>query len=141
MLRGKKSLMSKIIQFWFAAVLFIVSGVSAKDVTEEDIKKGSLKMYTQLSHTDNFILIDAQEEVYTPCMIRDPKGCSVDYPSIGFVFRRISKNVVQLKDGGAFWCKTSTMPKSIIWISDDFHPHFWCDKDGWIESKYKFYLN
>ena len=35
--------MSKIIQFWFAAVLFIVSGVSAKDVTEEDIKKGSVK--------------------------------------------------------------------------------------------------
>ena len=30
--------MSKIIQFWCAAVLFIVCGVSAKDVTEEDIK-------------------------------------------------------------------------------------------------------
>tara|TARA_Y100001970_G_scaffold282519_1_gene395487 strand:+ start:792 stop:1199 length:408 start_codon:yes stop_codon:yes gene_type:complete len=133
--RGKKSLMSKIIQFWFAAVLFVVSGVNANDVTEEDIKKGSVKMYTQLSHTDNFILIDAKEEVYTPCMIRDPKGCSVDYPSLGFVSRRISKNVVQLKDGGAFWCKTSTMPKSIIWKSDDFLPHFWCDKDGWIESK------
>tara|TARA_B100001989_G_scaffold103348_1_gene72313 strand:- start:520 stop:927 length:408 start_codon:yes stop_codon:yes gene_type:complete len=135
MSRGKKSLMSKIIQFWFAAVLFVVSGVNANDVTEEDIKKGSVKMYTQLSHTDNFILIDAQEEVYMPCIIRDPKGCSVDYPSLGFVSRRISKNVVQLKDRGAFWCKTSTMPKSIIWKSDDFHPHFWCDKDGWIESK------
>ena len=133
--------MGKIIQFWFAAVLFFVCGVSANDVTEEDIKKGSVKMYTHLSHTDNFILIDAQEEVYTPCMIRDPKGCSVDYPSIGFVSRRISENVVQLKDGGAFWCKTSTMPKSIIWKSDDFHPHFWCDKDGWIKSKCKFYLN
>ena len=133
--------MSKIIQFWFAAVLFVGSGASAQDILDEDIKKGSVKMYTQLSHTGNFILIDAQEEVYTPCMIRDPKGCSVDYPSIGFVFRRISKNVVQLKDGGAFWCKTSTMPKSIIWKSDDFHPHFWCDKDGWIESTYKYYLN
>jgi len=133
--RGKKSLMSKIIQFWFAAVLFVVGGVNANDVTEEDLKKGSVKMYTQLSHTDNFILIDAKEEVYTPCMIRDPKGCSVDYQSLGFVFRRISKNVVQLKDGGAFWCKTSKMPRSIIWKSDDFHPHFWCDKDGWIESK------
>jgi len=51
--------MSKIIQFWFAAVLFVVSGVNANDVTEEDIKKGSVKMYTQLSHTDNFILIDS----------------------------------------------------------------------------------
>ena len=126
--------MSKIIQFWFAAVLFVGSGASAQDIRDEDIKKGSVQMYTQLSHTDNFILIDAQEEVYTPCMIRDPKGCSVDYPSLGFVFRRISKNVVQLKDGGAFWCKTSTMPKSIIWKSDDFHLHFWCDKDGWIKS-------
>ena len=127
--------MSKIIQFWFAAVLFVGSGASAQDIRDEDIKKGSVQIYTQLSHTDNFILIDAQEEVYTPCMIRDPKGCSVDYPSIGFVYRRISKNVVQLKDGGAFWCKTSTMPKSIIWKSDDFYPHFWCDKDGWIEIK------
>ena len=133
--------MSKIIQFWFAAVLFVGSGASAQDIRDEDIKKGSVQMYTQLSHTDNFILIDAQEEVYTPCMIRDPKGCSVDYPSLGFVFRRISKNVVQLKDGGAFWCKTSTMPKSIIRKSNDFHPHFWCDKDGWIESTYKYYLN
>ena len=127
--------MSKIIQFWFAAVLFVGSGASAQDIRDEDIKKGSVQMYTQLSHTDNFILIDAQEEVYTPCMIRDPKGCSVDYPSLGYVFRRISKNVVQLKDGGAFWCKTSTIPKPIEWKSGDFHPHFWCDKDGWIESK------
>ena len=127
--------MNKIIQFWFAAVLFIVSGVSAKDVTEEDIKKGSVKMYTQLSHTGNFILIDAQEEVYTPCMIRDPKGCSVDYPSLGFVFRRISENVVQLKVGGFFWCKTSMIPQPIEWKSGDYHPHFLCDKDGWTESK------
>ena len=126
--------MSKIIQFWFAAVLFIGSGASAQDIRDEDIKKGSVQMYTQLSHTDNFILINAQEEVYTPCMIRDPKGCSVDYPSFGFVYRRISEDVVQLKDGGAFWCKTSAMPKSIIWKSDDFHPHSWCDKDGWIKS-------
>ena len=63
-LEVKKSLMSKIIQFWFAAVLFVVSGVSANDVTEEDIKKGSVQMYTQLSHTDNFILIDAINTQY-----------------------------------------------------------------------------
>ena len=126
--------MSKIIQFWFAAVLFIVSGVSAKDVTEEDIKKGSVKMYTQLSHTDNFILIDAQEEVYTPCMIRDPKGCSVDYPSLGFVYRRISEDVVQLKEGGLFWCKTSALPKNNRWELGNLNQHFWCDEDGWIKS-------
>ena len=47
--------MSKIIQFWFAAVLFIVSGVSAKDVTEEDIKKGSVKMYTQIRQRNTFL--------------------------------------------------------------------------------------
>ena len=129
--------MGKIIQFWFAAVLFFVCGVSANDVTEEDIKKGSVKMYTQLSHTDNFILIDAQEEVYTPCMIRNPKGCSVDYPSLGFVFRRISEDVVQLKEGGLFWCKTSVIPKPIEWKSGDFHPHFWCNESGWVESQHK----
>ena len=126
--------MSKIIQFWFAAVLFVVSGVSANDVTEEDIKKGSVQMYTQLSHTDNFILIDAQEEVFTPCMVRDPKGCPVEYPSLGFVARRISADVVQLKEEGAFWCKTSTIPKPIGWKSGDYHPHFWCDESGWVEG-------
>ena len=126
--------MSKIIQFWFAAVLFVVSGVSAHDVTEEDIKKGSVKMYTQLSHTGNFILIDAQEEVYTPCMIRDPKGCSVDYPSLGFVSRRISKNVVQLNGGGAFWCKTSALPKTNGWELGNLNQRFWCDQEGWEKS-------
>ena len=125
--------MSKIIQFWFAAVLFVVCGVSANDVTEEDIKKGSVKMYTQLSHTDNFILIDAQEEVYTPCMIRDPKGCSVDYPSLGFVFRRISEDVVQLKEGGVFWCKTSALSKTNGWEYGNLNQRFWCDEDGWIK--------
>ena len=119
----------------FCIVLFLGSGLSANDLREEDIKKGSVKMYTQLSHTDNFILIDAQEEVYTPCMIRDPKGCSVDYPSLGFVFRRISEDVVQLKEGRFFWCKTSMIPKPVELKSGDYNPHFWGDKDGWIESK------
>ena len=114
--------------------LLISSGVSAQDLTEEDIKKGSVQRYTQLSHTDNFIFIDAQEEVFTPCMVRDPKGCPVEYPSLGFVTRRISADVVQLKEEGAFWCKTSTIPKPIGWKSGDYHPHFWCQKSGWIKS-------
>ena len=68
-------------------------------------------------------------------MIRDPNGCPVEYPSLGFVSRRISAEVVQLKEGGVFWCKTSTIPKSIGWKSGDYHPHFWCDESGWVESK------
>ena len=126
--------MSKIIQFWFAAVLFVGSGASAQDIRDEHIKKGLVQMYTQLSHTDNFILIDAQEEVYTPCMIRDPKGCSVDYPSLGFVYRRISEDVVQLKEGGLFWCKTSALSKNNGWEPGNLNQHFWCDEDGWIKS-------
>ena len=125
--------MNRLVHLFFS-VFFLGSGVSAHDLTEENIKKGSVQMYTQLSHTDNFIFIDAHEEVYTPCMIRDPKGCPVEYPSLGFVSRRISANVVQLKEGGVFWCKTSTIPKSIGWKSGDYHPHFWCDESGWVES-------
>ena len=85
------------------AVLFIWSGVCAQVLGDEAFNKGFVQMYTQLSHTDNFILIDAQEEVFTPCMIRDPKGCPVDYPSLGFVSRRIPADVAQLKEGEGFW--------------------------------------
>ena len=96
-----------------------------------------MQIYTQISHTDNFIFIDAQEEVFTPCMVRDPKGCPVEYPSLGFVTRRISADVIQLKEKGAFWCKTSTLPKPIGWESGEYHPHFWCDESGWVEIKQK----
>ena len=125
--------MSKLVHLFFS-VLFLGIRVSAHDLTEEDIQKGSVQMYTKLSHTDNFIFIDAQEEVFTPCMVRDPKGCPVEYPSLGFVSRRISADVVQLKEKGAFWCKTSTIPKPIGWKSGDYHPHFWCDESGWVEG-------
>ena len=121
--------------YLFFSFFFLGIGVSAHDLREEDIQKGSVQMYTQLSHTDNFIFIDAQEEVFTPCMVRDPKGCPVEYPSLGFVARRISADVVQLKEGGVFWCKTSTIPKSIGWKSGDYQPHFWCNESGWVESK------
>ena len=121
----------------FFSVFFLGIGVSAHDLTEEDIKKGSVQMYTQLSHTDNFIFIDAQKEVYTLCMIRDPKCCSVEYPSLGFVTRRVSADVIQLKEEGAFWCKTSMIPKPIGWKSGDYYPHFWCDESGWVESNRK----
>ena len=117
--------------------LFLGASVSAGSLLDKEIDDGSVQMYTQLSHTDNFILIDAQEEVFTPCMVRDPKGCPVEYPSLGFVTRRISADVVQLKEEGAFWCKTSTIPKPIGWKSGDYHPHFWCDESGWVESKGK----
>ena len=123
--------------FTFLAFASLVVGasVSAGTLIDKEIDDGSVQMYTQLSHTDNFILIDAQEEVFTPCMIRDHKGCPVEYPSLGFVTRRISADVVQLKEGGVFWCKTSTIPKTIGWQSGDYHPHFWCDESGWVEIK------
>ena len=127
--------MSKIIRFWFAAVLFVGIGASAHEIRDKDIKKGSVQMYTQLSNTDNFILIDAQEEVYMPCMIRDPKGCSVEYLSLGFVPRRISEDVVQLKEGGVFWCKTSTLPKTNGWELGNLNQRFCCDESGWVEVK------
>jgi len=117
------------------ASLVLGASVSAGNLLNKEIDDGSVQMYTQLSHTDNFILIDAQEEVFTPCMIRDPKGCPVEYPSLGFVSRRISADVVQLKEKGSFWCKTSTLPKPIGWKSGDYHPRFWCDESGWVESQ------
>ena len=128
--------MSKLVHLFFS-FFFLGIGVSANDLTEEDIKKGSVQMYTQLSHTDNFIFIDAQEEVFTPCMVRDPKGCPVEYPSLGFITRRISADVVQLKERGVFWCKTSTISKSIEWKPSDYYPHFGCDEGGWVGSDRK----
>ena len=116
------------------ASLVVGASVIAGNLLDKEINDGSVQMYTQLSHTDNFIFIDAQEEVYTPCMVRDPKGCPVEYPSLGFVARRISADVVQLKEEGVFWCKTSTIPKPIGWKSGDYHPHFWCDESGWVEG-------
>ena len=50
-----KKIMSKIIQFWFAAVLFIVSGVSADFLSEENINDGSIEMYSQVTHTGNVV--------------------------------------------------------------------------------------
>ena len=112
------------------ASLVVGASVIAGNLLDKEINDGSVQMYTQLSHTDNFIFIDAQEEVFTPCMVRDPKGCPVEYPSLGFVARRISADVVQLKEEGVFWCKTSTIPKPIGWKSGDYHPHFLCNTCG-----------
>ena len=132
--RGKKSLMSKIIQFWFAAVLFVGSGVSADFLSEEKINDGSIEMYSQVTHTGNVVFINEFEEVFYPCRSRDPSGCPVTFPSLGFLFKRHSEDVVELGEGKGFWCKFSSLKMPDYYKHGDNFPINWCHETGWVEG-------
>ena len=126
--------MSKIIQFWFAAVLFVGSKVSADFLREENINDGSIAMYSQVTHTGNVIFINEFEEVFYPCRSRDPTGCPETYPSLGFLFKRHSEDVVELGEGKGFWCKFSSLEMPDNYKQGDNFPINWCHKSGWVEG-------
>ena len=126
--------MSKIIQFWFAAVLFVGSEVSADFLREENINDGSIAMYSQVTHTGNVVFINEFEEVFYPCRSRDPSGCPVTFPSLGFLFKRHSEDVVELGEGKGFWCKFSSLKMPNYYKQGDNFPINWCHKSGWVEG-------
>ena len=126
--------MSKIIQFWFAAVLFVGSGVSADFLSEEKINDGSIEMYSQVTHTGNVVFINEFEEVFYPCRSRDPSGCPVTFPSLGFLFKRHSEDVVVLGEGKGFWCKFSSLKMPDYYKHGDNFPINWCHETGWVEG-------
>ena len=126
--------MSKIIQFWFAAVLFVGSKVSADFLREENINDGSIAMYSQVTHTGNVVFINEFEEVFYPCRSRDPTGCPETYPSLGFLFKRHSEDVVELGEGKGFWCKFSSLEMPDNYKQGDNFPINWCHKSGWVEG-------
>ena len=126
--------MSKIIQFWFAAVLFVGSKVSADFLREENINDGSIAMYSQVTHTGNVVFINEFEEVFYPCRSRDPTGCPETYPSLGFLFKRHSQDVVELGEGKGFWCKFSSLEMPDNYKQGDNFPINWCHKSGWVEG-------
>ena len=126
--------MSKINQFWFAAVLFVGSGVSADFLSEEKINDGSIEMYSQVTHTGNVVFINEFEEVFYPCRSRDPSGCPVTYPSLGFLFKRHSEDVVELGEGKGFWCKFSSLKMPDYYKHGDNFPINWCHETGWVEG-------
>ena len=126
--------MNKIIQFWFAAVLFVGSGVSADLLSEENINDGSIEMYSQVTHTGNVVFINEFEEVFYPCRSRDPSGCPVTFPSLGFLFKRHSEDVVELGEGKGFWCRFSSLKMPEGHKPSDNFPINWCHKSGWVEG-------
>ena len=126
--------MSKIIQFWFAVVLFIGSEVSADFLREENINDGSIAMYSQVTHTGNVVFINEFEEVFYPCRSRDPSGCPVTYPSLGFLFKRHSEDVVELGEGKGFWCKFSSLKMPDYYKHGDNFPINWCHETGLVEG-------
>ena len=126
--------MSKIIQFWFAAVLFVGSGVSADFLSEENSNDGSIEMYSQVTHTGNVVFINEFEEVFYPCRSRDPSGCPVTFPSLGFLFKRHSEDVVELGEGKGFWCKFSSLKMPDYYKHGDNFPINWCHETGWVEG-------
>ena len=127
-------LMIKIIQFWIAGVLFVGSGILADSLSEENINDGFAVMYSQVTHTGNIVFINKNEEVFYPCRSRDPIGCPVIYPSLGFLFKRHSEDVVELGEGKGFWCKFSSLKLPDNYNKGDNFPINWCHKSGWVED-------
>ena len=112
---------------------------SEKIFNEESFNVDSLIKYSRLSHTDNFILVDKNGKVYKSCLIRTPDGCPNPYVFYGFISHEISKEVVQLKKNGSYWCKTSIIlsyiKKNYNWNEHNHRYRFWCDKNGWVKSR------
>ena len=95
-------------------------------------------MYAQVTHTGNVVFIDEAEEVFYPCRCRQIKGeppcCPVAYPSLGFIHKRHSPDVVELGEGKGFWCKFSSLKMPAGHKRGDNFPFNWCHKTGWVEN-------
>ena len=109
-------------------------------LNEENINLNSFISYARKSHTDNFILVDENGKAYKSCLARIPKGCSKPYIYYGYTNSTKSEEVVQLRKDGSYLCKTSIilshLKKNHNWNEHNHLYRFWCDKSGWVKSKY-----
>ena len=91
------------------ASFFIGSSVVADPLLEKNILNNGVTMYSQVTHTGNVVFINEENEVFYPCRCRQIKGeppcCSDPYPSLGFLYKRHSQDVVELGKGKGFWFK------------------------------------
>jgi len=121
-------------------VYFLEIKACKKIFNEERFNVDSLIKYSRISHTDNFILVDKNGNVYKSCLARNPDGCPNPYVFYGYINHGISEKVVQLKKDGSYWCKTSiilsNLKKNFNWNEHNHLYRFWCDKNGWVKSKY-----
>jgi len=105
---------------------------------KRDILTNRVPMYAQVTHTGNVVFIDEAEEVFYPCRCRQIKGeppcCPVAYPSLGFIHKRHSPDVVELGEGKGFWCKFSSLKMPAGHKRGDNFPFNWCHKTGWVEN-------
>ena len=105
---------------------------------KRDILTNRVPMYAQVTHTGNVVFIDEADEVFYPCRCRQIKGepncCPVPYPSLGFLDKRHSPDVVELGTGKGFWCKFSSLKMPEGHKRGDNFPINWCHKSGWVEG-------
>ncbi len=105
---------------------------------KRDILTNRVPMYAQVTHTGNVVFIDEADEVFYPCRCRQIKGepncCPFPYPSLGFLDKRHSPDVVELKRGKGFWCKFSSLKMPEGHKNGDNFPIHWCHKGGWVEG-------
>ena len=103
---------------------------------KRDILTNRVPMYAQVTHTGNVVFVDEADEVFYPCRCRQIKGepncCPVPYPSLGFLDKRHSPDVVELGKGKGFWCKFSSLKMPEGHKRGDNFPINWCHKSGWV---------
>jgi len=123
----------RIIKYFFLLCV-LGRGVGDNYLRSEKINDGSIEMYSQVTHTGNVVFINEFEEVFYPCRSRDPSGCPVTFPSLGFLFKRHSEDVVELGEGKGFWCRFSSLKMPEGHKPSDNFPINWCHKSGWVEG-------
>ena len=123
----------RIIKYFFLLCV-LGRGVGDNYLRSEKINDGSIEMYSQVTHTGNVVFINEFEEVFYPCRSRDPSGCPVTFPSLGFLFKRHSEDVVELGEGKGFWCKFSSLKMPDYYKHGDNFPINWCHETGWVEG-------
>ena len=126
------------VNFITFASFFIGGSVAAHPLLEKDILNNDVTMYSQVTHTGNVVFINEENEVFYPCRCRQIKGepscCSDPYPSLGFLYKRHSQDVVELGKGKGFWCKFSSLKMPEGFKSGEKFPINWCHKSGWVEG-------
>ena len=91
--------------------IFVI--ISTGTLLDREIDDGSAPMYFRVNHTAKVIFINSSEEVFFSCRCRHIKGespcCPVHNPSLGFLCKRHSPDLVKIGKGRAFWCKFSSL--------------------------------
>ena len=121
--------------FLFSSLL-VGSSVCAEIYFNQDILNGTAEMYAQFTHTSNVIYLDQDGEIFYVCKSRDYKNCPIAYPSLGFIYKRHSPDVVELLEGKrkGFWCTVRSLPPHHSEIKGKHRPTNLCQITGWVES-------